>query len=92
LVNFITALNSNRLAKQMDSRIALVTQEFFIRLLKRLRYDVLDVWLHKSLKLMKRITDCSGHNKDCSRALPPLAQPAGGKTKRTPIETGHRDV
>jgi hypothetical protein len=51
----------------MDSRIALVTQEFFIRLLKRLRYDVLDVWLHKSLKLMKRITDCSGHDKDCSR-------------------------
>jgi hypothetical protein len=28
---------------------------------------VLDVWLHKSLKLMKRITDCSGHNNDCSR-------------------------
>jgi hypothetical protein len=45
----------------MDSRIALVTQEFFISLLKRLRYDVLDVWLHKSLKPMKRITDCSGH-------------------------------
>ena len=51
----------------MDSRIALVTQEFFIRLLKRLSYDVLDVWLHESLKLMKRITECSGHNKDCSR-------------------------
>jgi hypothetical protein len=67
LVNFITALNSNRLTKQMDSRIALVTQEFFIRLLQRLRYDVLDVWLHESLKLMKRITECSGHNKDCSR-------------------------
>jgi hypothetical protein len=67
LVNFITALNSNRLTKQMDSRIALVTQEFFIRLLKRLRYDVLDVWLHKNLKLMKRITECSGHNEDCSR-------------------------
>ena len=54
----------------MDSRIALVTQEFFIRLLKRLRYDVLDVWLHESLKLMKRITECSGHNKDCSRNRP----------------------
>jgi hypothetical protein len=65
LVNFITALNSNRLTKQMDSRIALVTQEFFICLLKRLRYDVFDVWLHKSLKLMKRVTECSGHNKDC---------------------------
>jgi hypothetical protein len=76
----------------MDSRIALATQEFFIRLLKRLRYDVFDVWLHEGLKLMKRVTECSGHNKDCSRALPPLAQPAGGKTKRTPIETGHRDV
>ena len=56
----------------MDRRIALVTQEFFIRLLKRLRDDVTDVWLHESLKLMKRITECSGHNKDCSRALPPL--------------------
>jgi hypothetical protein len=67
LVNFITALNANRLTKQMDSRIALVTQEFFIRLLKRLRYDVLDVWLHESLKLMKRVTQCSGHNQDCSR-------------------------
>jgi hypothetical protein len=43
LVNFITALNSNRLTTQMDRRIALVTQEFFIRLLKRLRYDVLDI-------------------------------------------------
>jgi hypothetical protein len=32
----------------MDSRIALVTQEFFIRLLKRLRYDLLDVWLPKA--------------------------------------------
>jgi hypothetical protein len=49
----------------MDSRIALVTWEFFIRLLKRLRYDVFDVWLHESLKLMKRVTKCSGHNKDC---------------------------
>jgi hypothetical protein len=49
----------------MDSRIALVTWEFFIRLLKRLRYDVFDVWLHESLKLMKRVTECSGHNKDC---------------------------
>jgi hypothetical protein len=65
VVNFITALNSNRLTKQMDSRIALVTWEFFIRLRKRLRYDVFDVWLHKSLKLMKRVTECSGHNKDC---------------------------
>ena len=65
MVNFITALNSNRLTKQMDSCIALVTQEFFIRLLKRLRYDVLDVRLHESLKLMKRVTECSGHNKDC---------------------------
>ena len=65
MVNFITALNSNRLTKQMDSRIALVTQEFFIRLLKRLRYDVFDVRLHESLKLMKRVTQCSGHNKDC---------------------------
>jgi hypothetical protein len=55
----------------MDSRIALVTWEFFIRLLKRLRYDVFDVWLHEGLKLMKRVTECSGHNKDCSRALPP---------------------
>ncbi|MDT7812616.1 MAG: hypothetical protein QOJ42_2532 [Acidobacteriaceae bacterium] len=55
----------------MDSRIALATQEFFIRLLKRLRYDVFDVWLHEGLKLMKRVTECSGHNKDCSRALPP---------------------
>ena len=51
----------------MDSRIALVTQEFLIRSLKRLRDDVLDVRLHKSLKLMKRITDPSGHNNDCSR-------------------------
>jgi len=76
LVNFITALNSNRLTKQMDRRLALVTQEFFIRLLKRLRYDVLDVWLHESLELMKRVTECSGHNKDCSRALPPL-EPTG---------------
>ena len=59
----------------MDSRIALVTQKFFICLLKRLRYNVLDVRLHKSPKPMKRITNCSGHNKDCSRALP--AQPAG---------------
>jgi len=50
LVNFITALNSNRLTKQMDSRIALVTWEFFIRLLKRLRYDVFDVWLHEGPK------------------------------------------
>jgi hypothetical protein len=49
--------------KQMDSRIALVTEEFFIRLLKRLRYDVFDVWLHERLKLMKRVTECSGHNK-----------------------------
>lgn len=56
-INCITALNSNRLTKQMDSRIALVTQEFFIRPLKRLRYDVLDVWMHKSLKLMEPITD-----------------------------------
>jgi hypothetical protein len=67
LLNFVTALNSNRLTKQMDNRIALVTQESFIRLLKRLRYDVLDVWLHESLKLMKRVTQCSGHNQDCSR-------------------------
>jgi len=51
----------------MDSRIALVTWEFFIRLLKRLRYDVFDVWLHEGLKLMKRVTECSGHNKDSSR-------------------------
>ncbi len=49
----------------MDSRIALVTWEFFIRLLKRLRYDMFDVWLHENLKLMKRVTECSGHNKDC---------------------------
>ncbi|HET6220374.1 MAG TPA: hypothetical protein VFE27_25315 [Acidobacteriaceae bacterium] len=46
----------------MDSRIALVTWESFIRLLKRLHYHVLDVWLHESLKLMKRVTDGSGHN------------------------------
>jgi hypothetical protein len=65
VVNFITALNSNRLTKQMDGRITLVTREFFIRLLKRLRYDVFDVWLHESLKLMKRVTECSGHNQDC---------------------------
>jgi hypothetical protein len=32
LVNFITALDLNRLTKQMDRRIALVIQEFFIRL------------------------------------------------------------
>jgi Transcriptional regulator PadR-like family len=51
----------------MDSRVALATWEFFIRLLKRLRYDVFDVWLHEGLKLMKRVTECSGHNKDCSR-------------------------
>jgi hypothetical protein len=51
----------------MDSRLALVTEIFFIRLLKRLRYDVFDVWLHESLKLMKRVTECSGHKKDCSR-------------------------
>jgi hypothetical protein len=51
----------------MDSRIALVTQEFFIRMFKRLRYDVFDVRLHEGLKLMKRVTECSGHNKDCSR-------------------------
>jgi hypothetical protein len=69
LVNFITALDLNRLTKQMDRRIALVIQEFFIRLLKRLRYDVLDVWLHESLKLMKRVTECSDHNKDCSRGI-----------------------
>lgn len=56
MVNFSAALNSNRLMKQMDSRIALVTQESFIRLLKRLRYDVFDVRLHESLKLMKRVT------------------------------------
>ncbi len=51
----------------MDSRIALVTWESFIRLLKRLRYDVFDVWLNESLKLMKRVTQRRGHNKDCSR-------------------------
>jgi hypothetical protein len=28
---------------------------------------VFDVRLHKGLKLMKGITDCPGHNKDCSR-------------------------
>jgi hypothetical protein len=60
----------------MDRRIALVTQEFFIRLLKRLRYDVFDVWLDEGLKLMKRVTERSGHNKDCSRALPPPKRPA----------------
>jgi hypothetical protein len=67
-------------------------QEFFICLLKRLRYDVLDEWLHKSLKLMKHITDCSGHNKDCSRALPPTGSTGRGQTKPTPIETEHCDV
>ena len=51
----------------MDNRIALVTQEFFIRVLKPLRDYVLDVWLYKSLKLMKRVTQCPGHNQDCSR-------------------------
>jgi hypothetical protein len=66
----------------MDSRIALVTQEFFIRLLKRLRYDVLDVWLHESLKLMKRVTQCPGHNFDCSRQTRrwnQTAQPNGNR-------------
>jgi hypothetical protein len=62
LVTFITALNSNRLTKQMDSRVALVTWEFYIRLLQRLRYDVFDVWLQESLKLMERVTECFGHN------------------------------
>jgi hypothetical protein len=62
--------------KQMDSRIALVTQEFFIRLLKRLRYDVFDVWLHERLKLMKRVTECSGHNKDCNRQTRRWNRPA----------------
>jgi hypothetical protein len=28
---------------------------------------VFDVCLHEGLKLMKRVTDGSGHNKDCSR-------------------------
>jgi hypothetical protein len=60
----------------MDSRIALVAQEFFIRLLKALRYDVFDVWLHESLKLMKRVNQCSGHNQDCSR-----------QTRRWPTES-----
>jgi hypothetical protein len=55
----------------MDNRVALVAWEFFICLLKRLRYDVFDVWLHEGLKLMKRVTECSGHNRDCSLALPP---------------------
>jgi hypothetical protein len=76
LINLITALNQNRLTKQMDSRIALVTDQLFIRLLKRLRDDVLDARLHERLKLMKRVTECSSHNKDCSRALPSL-EPAG---------------
>ena len=86
LINVITALNSNRLTKQMDSCIALVTQEFFIRLLKRLRYDVLDVWLHESLKLMKRVAQCPGHNQDCSSAKPPLELTGSTRweqTKRT---------
>jgi hypothetical protein len=46
-VNFITALNTDRLTKQMDSRIALVIDSFFLRPLERLRYDVFDVWLHE---------------------------------------------
>jgi hypothetical protein len=72
LVKFITALNSNCLSKQMDGRFALVTQQFFIRLLKSLRDNVFDVWLRESLKLMKRVTQYSGHNQDCSRANLPL--------------------
>ena len=71
----------------MDSRIALVTQDFFIRLLKRLRDDVTDVWLHERLKLMKRITKCSGHNKDCSREMPPL-ESAGA----APVPLGYRSL
>ena len=56
----------------MDSRIARVTEEFFIRLLKGLRYDVFDVRLHESLGLMKRVAKCSGHNKECSRRNPKM--------------------
>ena len=84
MVNFIAALNSNRLMKQMDSRIALVTRQFFIRLLKPLRDDVLDVWLHESLKLMKRVAQGLGHNQDCSRG--PVAGTKPGRTE--PRRTG----
>jgi hypothetical protein len=66
LVNVIAALNSNRLTKQMDNRIALVTVDFLIRLLKRLRNDMFDMWLHESLKLMKCVTERPGHATDCS--------------------------
>jgi hypothetical protein len=69
LLNFITALNSNRLTKDVDSCVALVALAFFIRLLKRLRDDMLDVWLHESLKLMKRVTERPGHANDCSLYL-----------------------
>jgi hypothetical protein len=37
---------------------------------------VFDVWLHESLKLMKRVTQCPGHNQDCSR-----------QTRRWPTES-----
>jgi hypothetical protein len=47
----------------MNGHIALVTEIFFVSLLKRLRNDVFDVWLYESLKLMKRVTECSGHNR-----------------------------
>jgi hypothetical protein len=67
LLNFITALNSNCLTEDVDSRVAFVAEAFVIRLLKRLRDDMLDVWLHEGLKLMKRVTECPGHGKDCSR-------------------------
>ena len=66
LLNFITTLNSNCLTEDVDSRAALVAKIVFIRLLKRLRDDMLDVWLHENLKLMKRVTECPGHAGDCS--------------------------
>jgi len=50
----------------MDNRIALVTVDFLIRLLKRLRNDMFDMWLHESLKLMKCVTERPGHATDCS--------------------------
>ena len=76
LLNFITAAECESLDEADGQPYRSGHQEFFIRLLKRLRYDVLDVWLHESLKLMKRVIQCHGHNKDCSRQTRRWNRPA----------------